>query len=226
MAKNIAKCPNCKKVLEVIPSKKKKCNFCGKYIYVRTKPDTRKKVLVSEKGTKKIDLEWKNVINLKQWNQHLINLGLKQKEINETIKKFNNKIDKNSKRYSSNDAIWNLLNNLIVINIKDIQKLKQVYYEMALFINCENKNPNKQLEIISKLALVEFKKLDIKKVEISSVRGGCNSCEKQNNKVYSIEEALKCMPIPNKKCAFHLKEGKFPFCRCFLSPIILESYNK
>ena len=55
------KCPNCQKNLKIIPQKKKKCEYCYKSIYVRTRPSDNKKVLLNEKGKNEID---------KQWNKH------------------------------------------------------------------------------------------------------------------------------------------------------------
>lgn len=51
-------CPYCSKKLESVPSKKKKCKDCGQYIYVRTRPEDRKKVLVTEKQKDEIELQW------------------------------------------------------------------------------------------------------------------------------------------------------------------------
>jgi len=52
-------CPYCDKPLESIPSRKKKCNYCGQFIYVRTRPQDRKKVLVTEKGKELIEEQWR-----------------------------------------------------------------------------------------------------------------------------------------------------------------------
>lgn len=51
-------CPYCSKKLDSVPSKKKKCKDCGQYIYVRTRPEDRKKVLVTEKQKDEIELQW------------------------------------------------------------------------------------------------------------------------------------------------------------------------
>jgi mannitol/fructose-specific phosphotransferase system IIA component (Ntr-type) len=53
------KCPFCYVSLEKIPLKKKKCPHCGNYIYVRTEPTNRKKILVTKEQASQIDLEWK-----------------------------------------------------------------------------------------------------------------------------------------------------------------------
>ncbi|MFH1022391.1 MAG: hypothetical protein V1809_03295 [Planctomycetota bacterium] len=51
-------CPYCKTNLEKRPVRKSKCKSCGQYIYVRTRPSDKKKVLVTEDQKKKIDELW------------------------------------------------------------------------------------------------------------------------------------------------------------------------
>jgi len=53
------KCPHCLKKLNTIPVRKKKCPFCGEYIFVKTRPLDEKKVLVTEEQKKEIDKQWR-----------------------------------------------------------------------------------------------------------------------------------------------------------------------
>ena len=54
----VAACPSCGSVLEKRPQRKKECPACGDYIYVRTRPDDRKKVLATKDEAERIDKEW------------------------------------------------------------------------------------------------------------------------------------------------------------------------
>ena len=54
----VAACPSCGSVLETRPQRKKKCPACGSDIYVRTRPDDRKKVLATKEEAERIDGEW------------------------------------------------------------------------------------------------------------------------------------------------------------------------
>ncbi len=54
----VAACPSCGSVLEKRPQRKKKCPACGNYIYVKTRPDDRKKVLTTKEEAERIDKEW------------------------------------------------------------------------------------------------------------------------------------------------------------------------
>lgn len=40
------------------PSRKKKCPHCGNYIFVRTRPFDREKVLITEEQINQIELQW------------------------------------------------------------------------------------------------------------------------------------------------------------------------
>jgi len=51
-------CPYCSKALDKIPSRKTKCPHCGNYMYVRTRPSDRKRVVVTEQDAVKIDEQW------------------------------------------------------------------------------------------------------------------------------------------------------------------------
>ncbi len=51
-------CPNCGTQLEVRPSRKKKCPHCGEFIYVRTRPADRARVLVNEAEAKELEIQW------------------------------------------------------------------------------------------------------------------------------------------------------------------------
>lgn len=52
------RCPYCMKALEKKPGRKKKCPHCGEFIYVRTLPGDRKKVLITESQIAEIEEMW------------------------------------------------------------------------------------------------------------------------------------------------------------------------
>ncbi|MCX6844454.1 MAG: hypothetical protein NTX53_19505 [candidate division WOR-3 bacterium] len=51
-------CPHCQQRLEMMPVRKKKCPSCGQFIYVRTRPADRAKVLVTEAQAAVIEQQW------------------------------------------------------------------------------------------------------------------------------------------------------------------------
>jgi len=51
-------CPYCSSALEKKPGRKKKCPHCGNFIYVRTRPIDRERVLVTEGQLAEIERQW------------------------------------------------------------------------------------------------------------------------------------------------------------------------
>lgn len=52
-------CPYCQNELEKKPGRKKKCPHCGNFIYVRTRPADRERVLVTETQSELIEKQWR-----------------------------------------------------------------------------------------------------------------------------------------------------------------------
>jgi DNA-directed RNA polymerase subunit M/transcription elongation factor TFIIS len=50
-------CPSCSSLLEKIPGSKTKCKSCGEYMFVRTEPHSRTRVVVNAKQAEEIDDE-------------------------------------------------------------------------------------------------------------------------------------------------------------------------
>lgn len=69
------KCPYCNAELAKFPARKTKCKNCGKYIYVRTRPLDRKKVLLKENELELLEEEWEKerYINERQNTPHKTN---------------------------------------------------------------------------------------------------------------------------------------------------------
>ena len=72
-----AKCPYCNAILDQVPTRKKGCTSCGKFIYVRTHPSDRQLILVTEEEAKNLDA--------------LKNLNVSQKEYQNTGKALSKK---------------------------------------------------------------------------------------------------------------------------------------
>ncbi len=51
-------CPHCGSMLEKMPGRKKKCPDCGEFIYVRTRPQDRVRVLVTGSQAQEIEGQW------------------------------------------------------------------------------------------------------------------------------------------------------------------------
>jgi hypothetical protein len=126
-------CPYCKKKLNKIPGRKKKCDFCEKYIYVRTRPIDRKKVLVTEKQKDDIEEQWIIYNAAQEENQFSgDNDYLKAKE--ELRKRF-------GKNPSLNDVKWSLCNKRILeyASKKQWGLYRNNKFEMATLLEKEQK---------------------------------------------------------------------------------------
>ena len=55
------KCPYCDFVFDPIPHRKKKCPSCGQFVYVRRRPNSNNKELVTAEVAELIDKEWEEI---------------------------------------------------------------------------------------------------------------------------------------------------------------------
>ncbi len=111
----ISECPYCNKKLNKIPKRKSKCIFCNKYIFVRTRPLDKKKVLIKEVELNIIDREWFKYNQEKEYNQLLNDpeFLLSKKEL---VREF-------KKEPSLNDIKWRLYSK------KDLEYISKKEYE-------------------------------------------------------------------------------------------------
>jgi len=94
-------CPYCNDHLDKKPAQKKQCPHCGKYIYVRTRPQDNTKVLVTDEQVEVIEEQW-SIVN----GTHDEYLASKQKTEavrSQLAKQF-------GAAPSENDVKWSLLN--------------------------------------------------------------------------------------------------------------------
>lgn len=202
MEKNNLTCPYCNKILNKEPKRKTKCPFCKNEIYVRSKQTIFASKLLQKGDALAVDsldnLEYRGI----------------------TKNDFFDKKIKLSKQFGqeaeSTDVIWALYNDLIARNLNNLNLLKGIYYEMALFLNKEGKDCLKMLQLSNEMELRYFRHFSfIKKVQIITCgEDSCEACRKLHNKVFTIDEALKTMPIPCKECTHKIYDKKHGFCRC------------
>lgn len=125
------------------------------------------------------------------------------------------------KRYPNGnygDLIWSMFNKLVDDNSKPMNysNLNMIHYSMAIFLMEHGKNGFEQGYLARKYNLMDMKQSDmIKEVEISCVydASSCENCKPLHKKKYSIDEALRLMPIPHKDCT-GFDSGEHGFCRC------------
>jgi len=222
------KCPSCKKKLDPIPKAKKKCPHCKEYIYLKTRPD-RIKVLVTDKQREQIGELYDKFMNQRNLGEcgfipktesdkiaikYMPDLG-NAKDYQREHARFTKLF---GKKPSPSDVVWGLFNGQILELAKtsDLQGLKMVNFRMGLFMHDSNENSLPLKKECAKYELLYYKQSGlIRKVEISTAKDrSCKVCTKNHGKVYSIDEALSKMPIPNPKCTNDKNKKGFGWCRC------------
>ena len=193
-------CPYCKKSLDRIPQRKTKCPFCYEEIYVRSDPKIFNSTLLTKDEVIALD-------GLKT----LTNYGISEKD-------YFNKKEKLSAKFgcaNPKDIIWGLYNDQVheAIRTGNLSSLKFLNFDMALFLYNEGKDFFGCLQESQRMRLMEYKNKGVKKVRVLST-GSCDVCKQLNDKIFTIDEALKKMPIPSRECTFKLHNGKQGWCRC------------
>ena len=148
-----------------------------------------------------------------QWIDELKFLNISKKDYINTKNILFKRFGKNP---SENDIIWSLLNNVLLNNITDYEKLYHIYYIIGNIVRKEGRNdPNLYYELSSKSILRYYKNLGYKRVTYVASLGTrtCNVCSKLDGKHFDINDVLKNPPVPNKKCK-NKDENGYINCRC------------
>lgn len=200
-------CPYCKKSLTYMPVRDVPCPFCGNMIYVKKSK------------------------NKKGETEYYDRLLAENKESAIFIRKIFDSI----KGYTLDEDDFNNRKNFIILKTgkvpKDTEVLHSlilelqekgiiVYNQLALLLNWEGKNTYQFLFNARRAELTNLKRSKIvQKVKIiSGAKSGevesCPECKEIQGKVFTIDEALKLMPIPNKNCSCKIYDKNNGICRC------------
>jgi hypothetical protein len=143
--------------------------------------------------------------------------AIKEKEINVTCPYCKTLLDEAPKRkkkcpHCDNNIYVKPKQNLF----SSIYLTEEQVIELNEYESIEHFNDKRKEE---KSRLLNYKRSSVfENVKISS-HGGCEACQELHGKIFTIDEALKEMPIPNKECTFKL-HGEIPrYCRCRYVPL-------
>jgi len=204
---SIAACPYCGVILNKIPKRKTKCPECKEYIYVRSKQTLFSSHFLTKEDAVAVDAM-----------RELAGFGIDK---NHYSRKKANLSKKFGQEPNSQDVIWGLYNNLIS-KVQDYNEASMIYYSMALFLNKLGKPYFSVLKQSRKAELKGINKRIIKAVRIQNSGDSCEACKTIDAKIFTVEQALKEMPLPCKECTYSLQGGKPGFCRCYYELIIDE----
>lgn len=202
-------CPSCQKELEQKPQRKKKCPHCSNYIFVKRRPTSETKELVTEQEAKLIEEEWNKIHSHNALLRELEEYGFTEEEFIRKKNSFDGPVP-------NKDIIWSLFNEALDTNARkgDKDKLQWLYYQKATFLAKEGKNPNKLLRESKKYELLGYQQQGVSFVRVSFSGNGCESCKKIEGKKYAIAEALEKMPLPHEGCTMDVFETGVSWCRC------------
>ncbi|MCX6829583.1 MAG: hypothetical protein NT002_09925 [candidate division Zixibacteria bacterium] len=210
------RCPHCNAPLPEIPQRKKKCPLCGNYIFVRTDPKTRQKVLLTEEGVKQNQIEWEKTTARREWLRQLLIFGIDENYLEMTMQTLANKM---GKQPAENDIINEFIH-ITESRFTDPSKLLIIYYSTARYMNEVGVDCFEMQQRGTRMELLNYKRNGVMRVEIISSNDCCDACGKWCGKKINVNRALELMPIPCKDCTNAVHADKPPFCRCCYAPVI------
>lgn len=104
---------------------------------------------------------------------------------------------------------------------EDWFRLKMTYLYQAISCCKQGKDPSLFLKKKYQAEIKEEEAIGISK-KLKIMAYGCENCMKLNDKIFTIEEALISMPLPNVECTCILYkwEGKPGYCSCLFLGVI------
>ena len=128
-----ANCPYCNVKLEKQPGRKKKCPSCSNYIYVRTRPQDREKVLLREDQLIALEEQWAIVNGT---HDHFLSKQTQLKSVSDKLQR------RFGKEPSKNDIQWSILNDdgLTHIQNKDWGLYRNTRQSMSEILRKEGKH--------------------------------------------------------------------------------------
>jgi predicted Zn-ribbon and HTH transcriptional regulator len=192
------KCPYCGFKFEEMPQRKRKCPECKSVIYIVKADDDV--ILMTEDQHKE-----HQIIN------NLNFIGVTRKEFEQYKVDYYKKF---GERY--NDFLWSLYNSKLneEAKVQEFSHMGVLYYLMADIVKDK---PAQYLDIMKRA-----KGMDIYNYTYSGVKlaigtiptnDSCENCKKLSEKIFTIKEALKILPLPHENCTH--PQG----CRCIYSAI-------
>lgn len=98
--------------------------------------------------------------------------------------------------------------------MKDFNELKIIHFRKAIKLYKNNSDFWEDLCHARRYELLKFKEFKYnKKVKILGCCG-CDSCKILSNRIFTIDQALKDMPLPNPACNYKPNATEKGWCRC------------
>jgi rubrerythrin len=212
------KCPYCNSLIEKELKGKFKCPSCKEEIYLERKEGKIIK-LITKSDYEALQLRKKEQSAKNKYFRFFDSLeipkGYLEKRRTEWIRKTNLTLN-------YDDLIWSISNEILLeyAKQKKFQEMSDLYLSMAHLQKECNKEFFYLLQEARKMELYGIKKelkgFKYKVVIVATYNRYCKDCQEQDGKMFTMEEALKKMPIPVKNCT---NEG---FCMCCYAAEIVD----
>jgi hypothetical protein len=202
-------CPYCSHQLLTMPQRKIDCPSCNKTIYVWYSTSQNMKKLVTEEEAHQIEREISEHIE----RYEFLNKQDTLDETEDEVKNLQTRLKESDPNVTMDDAYLFLLDQKIRDTMNNGEK-SRLFYLKALMLDNAGKDFHNELFESKKCELLDLKRHEfISKVQIITSADSCEACKADSDKVFSIEDALKNMPLPHKDCNRALYSNK-GFCRC------------
>jgi hypothetical protein len=208
-SKDAPVCPYCSQQLHSMPLRKTACPSCNKMIYVWYSTTQNMKKLVTEEEAMLIEREITEHID----RYEFLNKQDTLEKTEDEVKKLQSLLKERDPNATLDDAYMFLLDK----KIKDTRnpgEKSRLFYLKALMLDNAGKEFHEELKESKKFELLNLKRHDfVKNVQIITNSDSCEICMSHSDEVFSIETALKEMPLPHVDCSRNLYSNK-GFCRC------------
>jgi hypothetical protein len=197
-------CPYCAAELAKTPKRKSKCPKCKRDIYVRSSPVVFSRSLLTEQEAITVDF----LLSLRD------GYGVRIDGFWEVYKQLTAKLGR--KPYAT-EVAWHMARS----EVNQREECGGIYYLMALFLNQLGEDYVPALRKHHEATLLGYKQESdvIKGVAVLAALNSCAACMEMNNKQFSVDEALRLMPIPCPNCTHPVYNLNHGFCRCTYIPV-------
>jgi hypothetical protein len=213
-------CPYCKKALPFPPDKNMPCQFCGNMIYVRESRYGKGNVFLTDEKNAAVGAqgaEWESINFVKKMLDTIRGSGITESSFHTRRAEIQRKIGHPP---SDIEVLRDIFTGLQSKGIS-------AYNQLALLLNREKRDASQLLYHARQTELSNLKRSGIvKKVKIiSGVKAGdtiisCPECAKIQGKVFTIDQAIQDMPLPNIKCTCKIYDEVRGFCRCIYTAVV------
>jgi DNA-directed RNA polymerase subunit RPC12/RpoP len=187
-------CPYCGVVLERMPKRKTRCRDCGQYIFVRTRPQDRQKVLLRESELAELERQW---VEDAEKKPHIRPrpVEVREKVVEALTQQF-------GRAPSDSDVLWRIFNEerLQYSSSESWGLYTQVNFEMGELLMSEGKPEAALAQYINAYILISNGPMNIDRELVQSGYARFSGeGPPAPNYVKRIDQMLKQSALPNEK---------------------------